>query len=475
MALVREPMRSVDAAWMQMDRPENTADVVALLRFSRPLRFPTVRRLIRDRLLASERLRQRVEPRSLGRAPTWAEDPAFSLDRHLTRIRLPRAPDALPSFVAEVANDRLDPAHPPWRMFQVEGAGAGSALVVKVHHCIGDGAALVDLLLSLADEGAEAGRRFRTSTEHAIRSYRDLALRRGMGAALGALRAPRKALELAAEAGAFGRSLLRMATMSADPPSPLSRPLTGRRRVAWTRPFPLAGVRDAARASGGATVNELVTAALAGALRGELQAAGETVDRLEIRALVPVNLRPSAPTAADLGNRFGLVFMPLPLGAGTPEARLAAVRQSSAELKASPDALVAYAVLGLLGLGPGALERLGTDFFSRKASLVVTNVPGPRQPLHLAGTRLDELLFWVPHPTTLGVGVSILSYAGELRVGVRADVATLSDPASLVERFEREMGRLLAAAPRPPAPSPEAPILSPAILAGQPASAPELR
>jgi diacylglycerol O-acyltransferase len=107
-------------------------------------------------------------------------------------------------------------------------------------------------------------------------------------------------------------------------------------------------------------------------------------------------------------------------------------------LKRRPDALATFGVLAGLGLVP-ALAPWATGFFSRKASLVVTNVPGPRAALHLAGERIDHAMFWVPHPAALGVGVSILSYAGEVRIGVRADEACLSDPGDLVRRFEEEL------------------------------------
>jgi diacylglycerol O-acyltransferase / wax synthase len=199
----------------------------------------------------------------------------------------------------------------------------------------------------------------------------------------------------------------------------------------------------------------VLLAALAGALRGHLSAGGAPVDALPLRALVPVNLRAlnSDGTAqGGMGNLFGLVFMDLPVHRPDPRARLEQVKHSSAAVKRSPDAAVALAILGGLGFTPTAVERLGTDFFARKASLVVTNVPGPRTALSLAGNRVDDLMFWVPHPATLGVGVSILSYAGVVKIGVRADVAAMDDPSDLTARLMEELA-LLGCAPSsgPPA------------------------
>jgi WS/DGAT C-terminal domain len=140
-------------------------------------------------------------------------------------------------------------------------------------------------------------------------------------------------------------------------------------------------------------------------------------------------------------DHFGLVFLDLPTDVAAASGRLLAVRERTALLKQRPDAVATFAVLSALGRIP-AVEPWATRFFSRKASVVITNVPGPREPLHLAGRRIDHAMFWVPHPATLGVGVSILSYAGEVRIGVRADVAVMPEPADLVERFEEEVAAL---------------------------------
>lgn len=423
-----ERLRSIDAAWLRMDRAENAADIVALLRFREPLPFARLAEVVERRLLPLERFRQRVEPAGLG-AATWEPDGAFSLDRHLHRAALPAdGQAALQAFVGEVATERLDPAHPLWKLWSVEGFGTGSAVVAKLHHCIGDGFALVSVLLQLADPGEGGAFAFPALP------YPELSL----GSALRDLGQARRFLRLGAGLTA---SVARLVALRPDPPTPLGRPLSGRRRTAWSAAFPLPSVRQAARGLG-ATVNDLLLAALAGALRGHLAEAGVAVDGLRLRALMPVNLRIRAQDG--MGNGFGLVFVELPVGLATASERLLAVRRETAARKASPEAGATYRVLSLLGRLPGPVEALVNRFFTGKASLVVTNVPGPRESLAVAGRRLDELMFWVPHPSRLGLGVSILTYAGEVRVGVRCDVAVMPDPADLVARFEAEL-----AAPHP--------------------------
>lgn len=451
---MREAFGSVDAAWLRMDRPENTADVVALLAFRALPPAERLRALVADRLVgAAPRLRQRVARGSALGGDAWIDDDAFSLDRHVvTQPLRARGAGALGDLVGEVATEPLDPGRPLWRLHLVDGPGQG-AIVAKVHHCVADGFALVGLLLSLADarRGADAAARHALPAARRLAPWLDPA-----GAVRAALRDRKAALDLALRGGAVAAALARMAALPADPPSALTRPLVGRRRAAWSGGLPLAAVRAAARGRG-ATVNDLLVAAVAGAVRGWLAAAGDRVDGLTLRALVPVNLRAAAPAPGEpLGNRFGLAFLDLPVGEAALEARAAAVRAAGARLRDRPDAVAAYAALAAIGRAP-ALTGTATRFFSRKASLVITNVPGPREPLHVGGSRLEHAMFWVPHPATLGVGVSILSYAGEVRIGVRADVGVMPEPADLVRRFEAELAALgVVAGPAEPSAAPAA-------------------
>lgn len=433
--LAREPMSRVDAAWLHMDRPENTADIVALFTFGEDVGRDAVEKLVSDRLLRHRRFRERIVERSFPTGPAWEPDPRFTLARHLSTRKLSvDDPDALSHLLSEVATEPLDRSRPPWRMV-LASAGRGAALVTKLHHCVGDGFALVSLLFALSDEAAPE-----RAPPRRAPSFQDLSLLRTPAALAAALRDPARLVDVARQGVAFARSLAKMALLPLSASPALARPLSGFRRTAWTRPLPLARIRETGAAAG-ATVNEVLLAALAGALRRVLAAAGERVDGMTLRAIVPVNMREERPDpAGGLGNRFGLEFVALPVGLASPAARLEAVRASVAEIRRSPDALVAYAVLGAFGFAPGPLERLGTDFFTRKASLVVTNVPGPARPLHMMGRRLDRVLFWVPHPAALGLGVSLISYAGEVSIGVRADASVLPEPAELARAVEAELG-----------------------------------
>ncbi len=433
---MRESLSSVDAAWYHLDRPDNPADVVALLTFREAPAMPELRRLVEERLLSADRFRQRVVPGKMLRGVAWEEDPGFSLDRHLVARTVAAGKRALEDLVGEVASEVLDPAHPPWRLVLVNGPGQ-AAIVARLHHAIADGFALVSLLLSLADERPDV-----PAPRHALAAYRRMEPWLAEGGLLRALGHPVSAAKLVLQAAGLTTSLLRMASYRADPHTSLQRGLSGARRMAWSRGFPLAAVRRGAQAAG-ATVNDLLIAALAGGLRAELAGSDAPRRGLRVRALVPINLRPGPPepSARALGNRFGLVFLELPLDAPTRTARVERVRAAMTLLKGRPDALAAFGALSAAGRVPPLTRPLIT-FFTRKASLVVTNVPGPKKRLHLAGREIEHAMFWVPHPATLGLGVSILTYAGEVRVGVRADTGVLPDPSSLVRRFEEELAAL---------------------------------
>jgi len=162
-----------------------------------------------------------------------------------------------------------------------------------------------------------------------------------------------------------------------------------------------------------------------------------------VRATVPVNLRP-LDEAHRLGNQFGLVFLALPLGVEGPAERLTEVKRRMDELKSSLQPVVAFGALTAIGYLPVPLQPVPIQFFGSKASLVLSNVPGPRERLFLAGEPLGRAMFWVPQSGRLGLGVSILSYAGEVMVGVASDAGLVPDPAAIVDGFQAEVEALTA-------------------------------
>jgi diacylglycerol O-acyltransferase / wax synthase len=419
-----ERLSAVDTAWFRMEESKNPVDILGVFVFEGPLDHALFEELVSRRLLRSRRFRQRVEQRRIGR-PHWVEDDSLVLSDHLRfhRLRSGEGRAALESAIAVITSAAFDVRRPLWELHVFDGyEGERSVLVARLHHAMGDGYALMALVLAMADESKAS----KPKRGHA----RDPLARR-----------PRHGLRDLAESAAH------LVRLPFDPVNHLRGKLSGRRRCAWSVAIPMARITGIGTDMH-ATVNDVVLTALAGTLRRYLRSRGEAVDALSIRAVIPVNLR-SPRTAIDwdrLGNAFGLVYLDLPVHLEDPVERLLALRRSMEELKRSPEAFVSRGLLFALGFVPTRVSRLIDAFFARKASIVATNVPGPKASLTFAGTRVQEAVFFVPHPGRLAVGVSILSYAGTLRVGVRADTAVLDDPAAIVRAFEEELDALGARA-----------------------------
>ena len=236
----------------------------------------------------------------------------------------------------------------------------------------------------------------------------------------------------------------------ADPKSPFKGDFGLRKHVAWSTLVAIADVK-AIGAPLGAKVNDVLVAAMTGALRAYLKGRGVDVNHTTVRAMVPVDLRPPERVGL-LGNDFGLVLLDLPVAAAKAANRLAQTKARMDRLKRSPEPVAMKFLFELFGRGPKAIEDLATSIFGSKASLVMTNVVGPKDTVYLAGVPVDQMMLWVPHPgKELGVGISILSYRGMASLAVIADASLVPDPEAITEEFNREFGRMQRAAQRAPA------------------------
>jgi diacylglycerol O-acyltransferase / wax synthase len=451
-----ERMSAVDTTWLRMDRPANPMIIIGVLILAGPVDAQKVERTLARRLLVFRRFRQRPE---IGLTGTWwSEDTSFDLSRHIRHARLPGAQGKaeLEQFVAELASRPLDDRHPLWQFHIVEGFEGGAALVMRIHHAIGDGMALMGVLLRLTDERPHLRRRTAPESDESEGFLAPVARALGWGlrtsgevlrGSLKLVSDPLKGIDyalgsadLARDGTGIAAELAHLALMPSDSPTRFKGTPGGEKRVAWTNPLALPEVKVVGQVLG-CSVNDMLLAAVAGALHGYLKDKGDATAGVEVRALVPVNLRP--PDDAALGNHFGVVAIELPVGLDSPLARLNEVHRRMEALKQSYEPAVTLGLLTALGHAPKLVQDRIFDLLLSRATAVMTNMPGPQQPLHLAGSEIRQMMFWVPQSGDIGMGVSILSFNGQVQFGLITDAALVPDPQAIIAKFKPEFEQLL--------------------------------
>jgi diacylglycerol O-acyltransferase / wax synthase len=451
-------LSSADTAWLHMDRPTNLMVINSVELFDRPLDWERFKRIIQTRLVDRyPRFRQRVvESRLPLRPPRWEDDPDYSLEHHVHHLALPAPGDraALQELVGDLMSMPLDRNRPLWHTYMVDGFGTGAAVINRMHHCIADGIALARVMLSLTDSAPDAGidapvlECTRTRGRLPVLGRPTERLLAGAGhLAAAVIRqsadvviSPSHGASLLGAVARDGSTAVRLLLTPADAASAIKGDPGISRRVAWGEPVRLARVKHIAHAHD-ATVNDVLMAALSGALRHYLQEHGSPVR--EIQAMVPFNLRPlDQPVPRKLGNKFGLVFLPLPVGVSGSYRRLIEVHKRMGEIKSSREGAVSYALLSATGLTPEPLERKIVDLFTGKGTAIVTNVPGPTRAVYLAGVPVRGVLVWAPTSGHIGMSVSVFSYRGEVTVGLMVDAALIPDPDEVVAQLERELDAL---------------------------------
>lgn len=428
-----ERLSVVDTAWLHMEMPTNLMMVGSLAFFDAPVDREHLITAMQRRLLVHPRFRERIEQPFVG-PPRWIPDREFDLASHIHRVALPAPGDdaSLRELLSDLMSTPLSMERPLWDAHVIENYRGGGVVFTRIHHCIADGTALVQVLLGLTASTPEA-------------SLRAPSRQRARQPHAGHLHLP--ALDVGHAAGrlvglgAQAYTLARLSALWPDPSTPLRGALHRTKRVAWTEPLPLDLLRPLRREAG-CTVNDILVTAVTGALRTFIRRHGGQMPE-HIRAMVPVDLRTEAQNG-KLGNQFGLVFLDMPVGIRNRWARLNEVHDRMAAARHSPQPAVAMEVLGALGMTPQRVQRQVVRFFGAKGTAVVTNVRGPAEELYLAGQRLRNLTFFVPQSAGLAIGISIMTYAGQVQMGVIADSHLVPDPSRLAASLNQELRALLS-------------------------------
>jgi diacylglycerol O-acyltransferase / wax synthase len=458
--MAREKMSTVDTAWLRMDSKCNLMMIVGIHVFESSLEIAALRSVVTERLLSFRRFKQKVEIEPTG--AWWVDDKRFDLDNHLKQIQLvPSEKGAktgsdkdLQALVGKLSMEPLNPDLPLWQFCLVENYNGSNALVARIHHCIADGIALVAVTMSLTDsaEPMQGSKKVSSQEEpNPWMSYINPITKGTIKAISASGTAWSKSLEILAQpdrlvdyaqiAAQVLKDAAKIAMMPNDTPTKLKGKPGSSKAVAWNKPLPLDEVKAVCKLLN-CSINDVLLSCVAGALRNYLLLHEPVAKDTEMRAMVPVNLRPLK-DAYKLGNKFGLVPLTLPVGMINPIARVLEVQQRMNELKTGYQAFLSFGVLGLVGATPKPVQTQVLDILARKASAVMTNVPGPQTPLSVGGAKVKQMLFWVPQSGDIGLGVSILSYNGGVQFGVITDTELCDEPQHIIDGFEPEFNKLV--------------------------------
>jgi diacylglycerol O-acyltransferase / wax synthase len=415
---------------------------------------------LRRRLHLVPRYRQKLAYTAFdsGR-PVWVDDPSFNLEYHVRHTALP-APgrwEQLQELAGRIFSQQLDRSKPLWEMWLIEGLEDGRfALITKTHHSLVDGIAGVDVATVLFDLSpdpppiAHSGRPWRPhsepSTVQLLTAGAIGALRTAATLADGALEAishPERALTRLRE-GAEGIGELIWAGLNPAPETPLNVPIGPHRRFVGVT-AELEDFKTVKNAFGG-TVNDVVLAVVAGALRSFLVSRGGRTEGVELRALVPVSVRTEGHEQG--GNRIVVMRGPLPVYISDPLNRLRFVSQAMDGLKESKQALGAEVIAGAQNFAPPTIlaQASRLNFSTRLFNLIVTNVPGPQFPLYVLGREMLEVIPIAFLPENHALAIAIMSYNGQMNFGLLGDFDALPDLDEIGESIHAELRTLVSLA-----------------------------
>lgn len=436
-----------------MEHPTNPMMITVVVRFVGQINYD---RLITDldvTLKRYRRFRQRiVRPDKLFQRPYWDDVPSFRVEDHVECMDLgfPADDIAVQELINKKMNTDLDFAHPLWKLTLVNNHPDGSIIIVRVHHCIADGISLMQVLLQLTHASTEA------PGDH---QYRDDNKTQHTPAIIQTAPQVSSTISTSPPADPVPKTggstlyrnpgitdmiaaLARILFRTPDPPTILKGPLGRVKKAVGSEPLSLPEIKKIAKYKQ-ATINDVLMAVASGAIRRYMDLHDDHRE-LNIRSFIMVNLRGQT-LDEELGNKFGLVFLNLPINREKPLERLVAVKNGMDRLKASAEYAVTYIILNVLGFLPEWIEHLATRFLDTKGTIVATNVPGPRNIIYLADAPIQSIIGWVPQSGRIGVGLSIISYNNQIVVGLNVDAGLIPDPDKFLELFLEEYKSLIAA------------------------------
>jgi len=478
-----------DLTWLLMDEPRNLMQVNGVIGFDVLPDMAALTDVVMERMVRRYRVLSQVPVQRDG-TWWWEDDVDFAIDRHVRRVVLDDdGPEAVRAHVSGQMSVPFDRSRPLWELQILtgpDGSDSRGYVFNRFHHGLGDGIRLVQMLLSLCDSAEEAipvavGRN--TAAEHhhpleqvlhvvghaitdtldyvghagagmasagrtLVSTTNPLALSRQLGDAVGLVRHPAALVDALTgfasvdnELANTWRELGRMLLSDGHDAEAWSGHADVDKLAAWVEGIPLEGLRAAARAHG-ATLNDVLLAGISLALTDYLSERRVT-EVTDLSWMMPVSLQPiDASLPNRLGNHFVVVMLSMPLGIGEPGALIDEIHRRTTRLKHSAEPLVAFGVQRVIAESPAAVARRVTEFFTHKTVGQLTNVPGPRAAMTMAGAPVRSIFGWVPTSGDQPLGISLFTYDGTVSVGVATDARMIPDPTHLAELVQRRLAGL---------------------------------
>lgn len=459
-----------DSAWLALERPENPMTITVMLRVE-GLTAARFREFLQVYWIAWERFR--LMPVKHTAAWRWEPDPVFDLRHHLDVILDHFTHDELQEWVSARLNQPMVMYRPLWKFWLVPNAEGGAALLLRMHHCYADGLSLLGIFERLCPPSPQQHPAIYGASEmpqltrwaKAVQAWSERVMAKesehSRGGDCGEVKDHlnestassfggdqwQQACQILEQASRQGFRLVHeLSSFLAEPEdsaSDLKRPLSGRRQCRWSPPVSLERFRNIAKATN-VTINDVLLSCVAGAVRNRLGLTDNELPDAVLHAAVPVDIRSKLPEElkpkpGELGNFFGTVFVPLPVDGESALERLYRIKHETRRLKKSWQPGIAWGLAASASAIPEIWRQPVADVLYRKASAVVSNVPGASDVRYLAGCRITEQMFWVPQAGNIGLGVSIVSYAGGVQFGVVADEAVMSDPENFLADCLQEL------------------------------------
>jgi diacylglycerol O-acyltransferase / wax synthase len=461
--MAKDRLTPLDASFLHLEDQNQPMHVGCVMIFEGdPPAYRDFADHVSARLPLVPRYRQRLANVPLGQGrPRWVDDEGFDIAFHVRQTALPSpgTERELKRLASRVFATPLNRDKPLWEMWLVEGlAGNRFAVLSKTHHALVDGISGLDILsvLFAPDDEVDEDRSQDWRPQPAPgglmllaealveRATQPAEILRGLRALV---RRPRQVAERAFEY-AVGAGALAWAGLRPAPRTPYNSRIVGtNRRFTWVR----ADLDDvkAIKDELGGTVNDVILTVVTRALRKHLIQRGEDIEGMTMKAFVPVSMRSDEERGGEtLGNRVGGIVAPLPVGCTDPRSCLEQISAAMGGLKKSGQPIGAQALTELSGFAPPNLvdQAVRLPIPQRFVNLVVTNVPGPQFPLHMAGRELIDILPLVPLGNNMNLGIAIVSYNGRIDFGLVGDYDALHDIDDLGGLFAEALTELADAA-----------------------------